>query len=264
MFLDLPHQVRYKQSLIDKIPSEIFLEEHKPIPYYTSSLASYRLEEFVRQDFLPFENSKHIHYHILTVFKYMVGGSECPSCTSPKIEKYCQNIIKVIKDDNECLSYFTKAKNFVIQKAVKYNENSQIDYANFFKGKDFTESLIKELKVSNKNGDIVKHTHQDYTTPIKKKKVSSLKKKEATLPLLKLLPEQDSSLKSHPVDNNIVPKVPKYLNQKQLAQRLNLDRSTISRRHLRSDFAEWTMANDPDEIAWRYDEDTKYYYPLNH
>lgn len=259
MFLDLPHQVRYKQSLIDKIPSEIFLEKHKPISYYTSSLASYRLEELVRQNFLPFENSKHIHYHILTVFKYMVGGSECPSCTSPKIEKYCQSIIKVIKDDNECLRYFTKAKDFVIRKALEHNGNSQIDYANFFKGKDFTESLIKELKVSNKNVEIVKHTVQAATTPNKKKKGSSRQKKEDTPPLLKLLPEQDVNSNEHLLKNNCIPEL---LNQKQLAKRLNVDRSTVSRNSRRSDFAEWTSNNDPDEIAWRYDKDTTYYYPL--
>lgn len=267
MFLDSPHQVRYKQSLIDKIPSEIFLERHKPIPYYTSSLASYRLEELVRQDFLPFENSKHIHYHILTVFKYMVGGSQCPSCTSNKIESYCQSIIKVIKDDDACLRYFTEAKKFVMEQAFEYNGNSQIDYANFFKGKDFTESLITELKASNKNVKLLKHgnpTNQDYTSSTKKLKVSSIrlqrKKKEDTPPLLKLLPEQNLSLKSHPSDNYIVPKV---LQQRQLAIRLKVDRSTISRRHLRPDFAEWTRENDPDEIAWRYDKNTTYYYPLN-
>ncbi|MGB5962770.1 MAG: AIPR family protein [Coleofasciculaceae cyanobacterium] len=260
MFLDLPHQVRYKQSLIDKIPSEIFLEKHKPIPYYTSSLASYRLEELVRQDFLPFENSKHIHYHILTVFKYMVGGSECPSCTSPKIENYCKNIIKVLEDDKNCLHYFMEAKKLVIQKAVEYNSNSQIDYANFFKSKDFTESLIQELKVSNKNVNLVKYTAQDYTTPTKKKKASSRKKKEDTPPLFRLLPEQDLSSKEHLSDNN---RIPEFLNQKQLAQRLDIDRSTISRKRLIPDFAEWTSKNDPDEIAWRYDKDTTYYYPLN-
>ena len=160
------------------------------------------------------------------------------------------------------MSYFTKAKNFVIQKAVEYNENSQIDYANFFKSKDFTESLIEELKVSNKNVEIVKYTAQDYTTPTKKKKVSSRNKNEDTPPLLKLLPEQDLSLKNHISENK---SVPEFLKQEQLAERLNVDRSTISRNSRRPDFAEWTSKKDPDEIAWtwRYDKNILYYYPLN-
>lgn len=263
MFLDLPHQVRYKQSLIDKIPSEIFLEDHKSIPYYTSSLASYRLEELVRQDRLPLDNSKHIHYHILTVFKYMVAGSQCPSCKSPKIEDYCQTIIKVIEHDEDSLRYFTEARDFVIQKAIEYNGSSQIDYANFFKGKDFTESLIKELEVSNKNVTLIKNTKkvaQDYSNLAKKKKVPSRRKKEDPLPLFKLLPEQDLSSKSHLAENSLVPE---FLKRKQLADRLELHEHTISRHNRRPDFAKWTSENDPDKIAWRYDEDTTYYYPLN-
>lgn len=264
MFLDLPHQVRYKQSLIDKIPSEIFVEDHKSIPYYTSSLASYRLEELVRQYLLPLDNSKHIHYHILTVFKYRVGGSQCPSCQSRKIEDYCQYIIEVLKDNSESLRHFTEARDFVIQKAIEYNGSSQIDYANFFKGKDFTESLIEELKVSNKNVTLIKNTKKvgkDYSNPAKKKKVPSRRNKEDTPPLLKLLSEENLSSKSNPPDNYIVPE---FLKQKQLAERLDVDRSTISRRHLRPDFSEWTRGrNDPEGIAWRYDQETTYYYPLN-
>lgn len=253
MFLDLPHQARSQHKiLIEKIPSEIFGEKHNPIPYYTSSLASYRLEAFVRQDYLHFD--KHIHYHILMVFKYIVAGLECPSCTNKKIENYCQKILEVIKDDNECLRYFRESRDFLIQKALEYNGNSPIDYAIPFKGKDLTESLIKELAASNKNTNSLKYgkqTNQDDTSSTKKPKFSGTQ--------LSIL-EPNLSSKSQPPDNNTVPPV---LKQKELATRLEVDRSTINRHHLRPDFAEWTRKKDPDDIAWRYDQETTYYYPLN-
>ena len=47
MFIDLPHFARYKQQLIDEIGKTIFCEDHKQIPYYTSSLAEYKFEELV-------------------------------------------------------------------------------------------------------------------------------------------------------------------------------------------------------------------------
>jgi hypothetical protein len=267
MFLDLPHQARYKQILIEKIPGEIFWEKHKPIPYYTSSLASYKLEELIRDKYLSSENSKHIHYHVLMVLKYIVGGSRCPSCQSKDIDDYCQIIIKLLNSD-DCLVNLKKAKEIVIQKAIEVNGSSKIDYANFFKGRDFTDCLIKELEASNKNTQFLKQgkqTKQNYTNSTPEAKVAvirvSRKSQEDIPPLFKLLPEQEPKPASHQSDNYV--DIPKFLQQNQLAKRLDVDRSTINRHHLRPDFAEWAREKDPDKIAWRFDMHTKLYYSLN-
>ncbi|MEW5856464.1 MAG: AIPR family protein [Cyanobacteriota bacterium] len=267
MFLDLPHQARYKQSLIEKIPGEIFWEKHKPIPYYTSSLASYKLEELARQKSLPLENSKHIHYHVLMVLKYVVGGSLCPSCKSKDIEDYCQIIIKLLNSGN-CLDSLIKAKAIVIQKAIEFNGSSKIDYANFFKGRDFTEYLVKELEASNRNIQSLKQEKQmkqNYTNSTQEDQIPVIrvprKNQEDIPPLFKLLPEQEPKPESYQSDNYV--DIPEVLQQNQLAKRLDVDRSTINRHHLRPDFAEWARKNDPDKIAWRFDKQTKLYYPLN-
>lgn len=42
------------------------------------------------------------------------------------------------------------------------------------------------------------------------------------------------------------------LSGRALAQRLNVSRSTISRRKEREDFGDWSQQLDPDEIAWVY------------
>jgi hypothetical protein len=47
--------------------------------------------------------------------------------------------------------------------------------------------------------------------------------------------------------------------QAELAKRLDLNSSTVGRRKSDPDFELWSMSKDPEGIAWRYDQDTKFY-----
>lgn len=57
-------------------------------------------------------------------------------------------------------------------------------------------------------------------------------------------------------------KVPKLLNQVQLAKRLSVHPSTISKRKTKPDFIQWTREKDPEAIAWQYSRETKRFSPL--
>jgi hypothetical protein len=156
MFLDEPHNARYKQNLIDKIGKDIFSKQHEPIPYYTSSLASYELENLFSKKLLPTAHKGDIKYHILMVFKYKVGGSECPKCSdSKKINQYCQKIIDILRNPEECKNSFEEARKLVEAQAVEYNNifnnGLDIDYRNFFKKTAFTKHLLRFLKTKNYN-----------------------------------------------------------------------------------------------------------------
>ncbi len=161
------------------------------------------------------------------VFKYIVGGSLCPSCQSKDIDDYCQKIIKLL-NSYDCLDNFKKAKEIVIQKAIEVNGSSKIDYANFFKGRDFTDCLVKELEGSNKNTQSLKQgkqTKQNYTNSTPEAQVPVIrvprKSQEDIPPLFKLLPEQEPKPASHQSDNYV--DIPKVLQQNQLAKRLAQD-----------------------------------------
>jgi hypothetical protein len=47
--------------------------------------------------------------------------------------------------------------------------------------------------------------------------------------------------------------------QAELAKRLDLNSSTVGRRKSDPDFELWSMSKDPEGIAWRYDQNTKFY-----
>ena len=49
--------------------------------------------------------------------------------------------------------------------------------------------------------------------------------------------------------------------QAELASRLDVNASTVSKRKSDDDFAEWSQSRDPDGIAWKYSPETKMFIP---
>lgn len=152
MFLDEPHSVRYKKDLIDKIGKDIFVDKHHPIPYYTSSCAYYELEKLFSRKSLPVYEKVNIRYHILMIVKYLAGGQSCPKCSDQKtIEKYCHNILEVLRDEEKCKTYFEQARTKVMDLAYKYTNSQTIDYRSLFKKVDFTDFILTHLNFTNNN-----------------------------------------------------------------------------------------------------------------
>lgn len=54
---------------------------------------------------------------------------------------------------------------------------------------------------------------------------------------------------------------PVVLNQTELAKRLDLHPTTISKHKLEPDFDVWSQSKDPEGIAWKYNEETKEFMP---
>jgi len=52
------------------------------------------------------------------------------------------------------------------------------------------------------------------------------------------------------------------LNQSQLAERLGVHNTTISKNKTKSDFISWTRKKDPAGVAWTYSPETKEFFPL--
>jgi hypothetical protein len=109
MFLGLPHQAsRYYGTLLKSIESKIFVPGHPPIAYYASALALYRLEALIRRKqidsaYRPFK------YHLIAIVRMQIAGTDFPAMTSNKFEKYCQQIVNALKDENRCLASYKKA-----------------------------------------------------------------------------------------------------------------------------------------------------------
>lgn len=56
--------------------------------------------------------------------------------------------------------------------------------------------------------------------------------------------------------------IPHSLTQAELARRLNVSASAISRKKLAFNFPDWTKTQDPDAIAWSYSTETQRFYSL--
>ncbi|MEM1172068.1 MAG: hypothetical protein AAGJ08_24050 [Cyanobacteria bacterium P01_H01_bin.35] len=72
------------------------------------------------------------------------------------------------------------------------------------------------------------------------------------------------SLKFEPKNNELEARskaVSRFLTQKELATRLNVHASTISKRKTKPDFGQWSSQKDPESIPWKYLKDEGRFLP---
>jgi hypothetical protein len=143
MFLDQPHLAsRYYGNIYKEVVNgNIFPEKHEAIAYYTSARAYYVLDnQFNRANVID-PKYKICRFHILMALRYLVAGVEHPQFTSKrKIEPYCEKILNVLADSNQCSNSIQEAIN-CIDRAAK----NSID-RDKFKTQSLTEDLIREIK----------------------------------------------------------------------------------------------------------------------
>lgn len=73
-------------------------------------------------------------------------------------------------------------------------------------------------------------------------------------------PPLEKSTESLSVDPSVIAIKP--LIQSQLAKRLNVHPSTLSKKKIKPDFPEWSRDQDPEGIAWKYLKDEKQFFPF--
>ena len=73
------------------------------------------------------------------------------------------------------------------------------------------------------------------------------------------------SLKFEPENNQFEPAnkaISLFLTQKELATRLNVHASTISKRKTKPDFSQWSSQKDPESIPWKYLKEQGRFLPI--
>lgn len=96
MFYDKPHLAsRFYGKVLNSV-KDMFNEEHQLLPYYTCAYTLYRLEYLFRNKLLSLQYRK-FKYHILMMLKYSIVPEDIPNMNSNKIEKVCNDILKVVK-----------------------------------------------------------------------------------------------------------------------------------------------------------------------
>ncbi len=115
MFLLNPHLVTsYFGSIVKRLnsdSSQIFNKDHAFIPYYTSSLAYYRLESLFRRRIID-SKYKRVRFHLLTMFRILVSDQDNPPFNSERLmNSFCEPIIDILNDEARYLPIFQQATN---------------------------------------------------------------------------------------------------------------------------------------------------------
>jgi hypothetical protein len=142
MFLDQPHIAgRYYGTLLKSIGDRIFVKNHQLSPYYTSAYALYRLEYFLRSRSIDPIYRK-FRYHLLMLFRLQQGATPVAALTANEMERYCDPLLKILWDDQECLEAFRLAVSVIDD----YGQEVGLDQ---IRTGDFT-TQVKELALKNR------------------------------------------------------------------------------------------------------------------
>jgi len=146
MFLCEPHNShRHETKLIEFYKNVIFQERQSKAPYFTTSLAFYKLEKYFRHNKLDKKYYAYKH-HILMIFRDLIGG-DIPDINREKaVEEYCDKILNILEDDTKT---FEKYKDAIKVFDDTYNEwttTLKRDKYGIKDVKEFTELLLKNIR----------------------------------------------------------------------------------------------------------------------
>ena len=107
MFFDKPHLAsRFFGKLMSSVEG-IFNEQHKLLPYYTSAYTLYKIDYLFRNKLIDIRYRK-FKYFILMLIKYDLPTEKIPELNSNKMDKLCENILKVINDNDKLITEINK------------------------------------------------------------------------------------------------------------------------------------------------------------
>lgn len=137
MFLDEPHNVTsFFGSIVKRLnegKTSIFDNDHVFAPYYTSAYCFYKLEYFFKKGLVD-SSYKKVRFHIIMLFRIINSKDDMPFFNSKKMDKYCENLLEILYDDNKALKAF--------QNCIEIIDNSTFD-----KSEKQNPKLVSKTKV---------------------------------------------------------------------------------------------------------------------
>lgn len=152
MFLDVPHESYgfYNQRLIErKMTDNIFQDDHLCEPYYTSSVVNYELSKYFNKKSSSYHAYRIYKFHILTMIKYLIFGSNVPEVTSEQIKNFCDKILGSVQKKRTFERYIEQS--ILIIKSELVKESLGLDNDKVLKQKSFAEKLISASKEKDRS-----------------------------------------------------------------------------------------------------------------
>ncbi len=142
MFMDEAHRTsRNYGALKAKVGKDIFGKGHKKEPYYTASLALWRLEYLFRNSKLD-AKYKPARFHILLAVRMLAKPNESlPAMNSRDMEKYCSGMMDTLWDGDQADALINRSAAIVDKAAAGDFDRDKI------RTDPFTKRVIDECKI---------------------------------------------------------------------------------------------------------------------
>lgn len=138
MYYDKPHfSSRYYGRLISSLSDKLFKNTHKPLSYYTSSYALYKIERIcsTEGDFKPYYRYR---YHFLMMLAHSLKSKVPELHHTKQSERFCQMVLKTVNNPQDLDNRMRKFLS-ILKKYVDDPKNEQ-----FSKSADIVENLKKD------------------------------------------------------------------------------------------------------------------------
>jgi len=141
MFMTMPHKTtRNYKALLKTMGTEMFHKDHRLEPYYASAYAHYRLEYLFRSQTLA-PDLKPARYHLLLAFRILAQPTPLPRMNSYDMARWCEPLMTILWDDEQCRSLFEDAASRVRRIAGGNLHRDNI------RTEPFTDRLLADLGV---------------------------------------------------------------------------------------------------------------------
>ena len=143
MFLNEPHShPRYYGELLKSYEDRLFLDDHKPAPYYASGVALLTIERLLQSGRID-RKLKSYKHHLLMLLRMIGGGHDMPKVNSGKITEYSLDIIDSLREgEGRRDGHIEQAADLLATSIDQFQGGSAPPH----RLKAFTEKLIRELR----------------------------------------------------------------------------------------------------------------------
>lgn len=169
MYLNQPNlSHRHESKLLDTFGNILFRDYQSKLPYFTSSLAFYKIEKFFRKKKLD-KRFYTFKYHLLMIFREIIAGTS-PNVNSERVvDEHSQLVLDVLKDETKSLNNFNSAIEEFKKTRDIWTRKMGRSIHGIKDNKEFTNLLLTELRKNNQSvSDTVEDKDYLYKGVIKK------------------------------------------------------------------------------------------------
>ena len=146
IILHAPHEgFVHESSLLTKYRDKIFIDGQSFMPYYVSILISLKMDKLFKSDYEKYKSFSTYRNQIMCIFAELNFGVVPDVNNTSKIEKYCEQLLKIIQDDKMFNEYIEASINKFIEIENKWVEFNGDRYRSAIKDNPYFSNFMLTL-----------------------------------------------------------------------------------------------------------------------